>query len=121
MRQRDLAKFRKRLLEEKERIKESMNRHKEVLDHSQQVDGMAHSNHMADQGTDEARQEQMIGLMQREGRYLYRLEDALQRIENGTYGTCELCGEQIGLARIESLPYTRMCIDCAEKEEAKRG
>jgi DnaK suppressor protein len=121
MRQRDLAKFRKRLQEEKDRIAKSMKRHQEVLDHSKQVDGMAHSNHMADQGTDEARQEQMIGLMQSEGRYLYRLEDALQRIEDGSYGSCELCEGNISIERLEALPYTRMCIECAEKEDAKRG
>jgi len=120
MRARDLKKFRNRLQEEKERITKSIKRHQEALDHSKQVDGMSHSNHMADQGTDEARQEQMIGLMQSERRYLYRIEDALQRIEDGSYGKCELCEEQIGLPRLEALPYTRLCIECAEKEDAKR-
>ncbi len=121
MRSRELAKYRTRLVEERERIRKSIARHQEVLDHSKQVDGMAHSNHMADQGTDEARQEQAIGLMQSESRYLYRIDDALKRIEDGTYGQCELCSETINQERLEALPYTRMCIDCAEKEDAKRG
>ena len=121
MRARDLAKFRERLQEERDRIVKSIKRHQEVLDYRDNVDGMAHSNHMADQGTDEFRQEQQIGLMQSENRYLYRIEDALQRIEDGSYGTCELCEGPISVERLEALPYTRMCIECAEKEDAKRG
>jgi len=121
MRTRDLAKFRSRLTEERDRIKKSIKKHQESLDHRDNVDGMSHSNHMADQGTDEFRQEQMIGLMQSENRYLYRLEDALQRIEDGSYGVCELCEGPIAANRLEALPYTRMCIECAEKEDAKRG
>lgn len=121
MRSRDLAKFRKKITEEKERITASIKKHQEALDHRGNVDGMSHSNHMADQGTDEFRQEQMIGLMQSEGRYLYRLEDALNRIEDGSYGTCELCQGPINIERLDALPYTRMCIECAEKEDAKRG
>ena len=121
MRARDLAKFRDKLLVEKDRMLKSMKKHQDALDHSENVDGMAHSNHMADQGTDEFRQEQMIGLMQSEGRYLYRIEDALQRIEDGSYGKCELCEGNINVERLDALPYTRMCIECAEKEDAKRG
>jgi DnaK suppressor protein len=59
--------------------------------------------------------------LQSENRYLYRIEDAIQRIEDGTYGKCELCGTVIGTKRLTALPYTRFCIDCAEKEDAKRG
>jgi RNA polymerase-binding protein DksA len=121
MRARDLAKYRQKLLEEKERMVKSIKRHQDALDHQENVDGMAHSNHMADQGTDEFRQEQMIGLMQSENRYLYRIDDALNRIEDGSYGTCELCETTINSERLEALPYTRMCIECAEKEDAKRG
>ena len=54
----------------------------------------------------------------RGGRYLYNIEEALNRIEDGTYGKCVECEQAIGLPRLRRLPYTRMCIDCKEKEEA---
>jgi RNA polymerase-binding protein DksA len=121
MRARDLEKFRKRLVEERDRIKESIKEHEAQVRQYDEIGGRVHSNHMADQGTDEFRHEQAFKLLQSENRYLYRIEDALQRIEDGTYGKCELCGEAIAAPRLEALPYARMCIQCAEKEDAKRG
>lgn len=121
MRQRDLSKFRTRLVDERDRIMKSLRRHETSIHTPGDVDARAHSNHIADQGTDEYNQEQLIKLTQSEGRYLYRIEDALKRIEDGTYGTCELCQQLISIERLEALPYTRMCIKCAEKEDAKRG
>jgi RNA polymerase-binding protein DksA len=121
MRTRDLEKYRGLLLEERERILESIKEHDAQVRQYDEIEGRVHSNHMADQGTDEFRHEQAIRLLQSENRYLYRIEDAIQRIEDGTYGKCELCGTVIGTKRLTALPYTRFCIDCAEKEDAKRG
>jgi RNA polymerase-binding transcription factor DksA len=46
------------------------------------------------------------------------LEDALERLEAGTYGVCESCGLPIDLERLEALPQSRLCIDCARQQEA---
>lgn len=46
------------------------------------------------------------------------LEDALERLEAGTYGICESCGRPIDIERLEALPQTRLCIDCAREREA---
>lgn len=43
------------------------------------------------------------------------VREALNRIEKGTYGTCQECGEHIAEARLEALPYTPYCIECAQK------
>ncbi len=43
------------------------------------------------------------------------IDNAIARIENGTYGTCSQCGEKITKARLEALPYTELCIDCASE------
>ena len=43
---------------------------------------------------------------------LESIEEALARIENGTYGTCERCGKQIAEERLEAIPYATRCIDC---------
>ncbi|NIR51806.1 hypothetical protein GWO43_24835 [candidate division KSB1 bacterium] len=52
-----------------------------------------------------------------EGRYLYHLEQALERIENKTYGHCHECGEQISKDRLEAVPHARLCITCKSNEE----
>ena len=121
MRSRDLDKFRTRLLEERERILDNVKEHESQVRQYDEIEGRVHSNHMADQGTDEFRHEQAIRLLQSENRFMYRIEDALQRIEDGTYGKCELCDKAINKERLTALPYTRFCIECAEKEDAKRG
>lgn len=122
MRKTELQRFRKKLLEEKERVTQSLAQHEKIIKHTDDQSGLetgkAHSNHMADQGSDEFQYESTIKLANTEGRYLYNIEEALVRIENGTYGKCQGCDKAIGLARLRRLPNTRMCIDCKEKEEA---
>ena len=52
---------------------------------------------------------------------LKQIDEALAKIENGTYGICEECGEEIPVARLKILPFAKLCIDCVsnvEKEEA---
>ncbi len=122
MRKTDLQRFRNLLLEEKERVAQSLANHEKIIKHTDDESGLevgkAHSNHMADQGSDEFQYETTIKFANTEGRYLYNIEEALRRIEDGTYGKCQDCGKAIGLPRLRRLPYTRLCIECKEKEEA---
>jgi RNA polymerase-binding transcription factor DksA len=46
------------------------------------------------------------------------IEEALLRIEKGTYGTCRDCGEPIATARLNAIPWTRVCITCKEKQQS---
>ncbi len=46
---------------------------------------------------------------------------ALERMETGDYGVCEACGDDIGIRRLQALPYARLCIDCAEEAELPSG
>ena len=48
----------------------------------------------------------------RESRLIMKIEDALARIEDGTYGICERCGEEIGMARLKARPVAVYCIEC---------
>ncbi len=73
--------------------------------------------HMADQGTDNMEREKSFFYAQRDGRYLYHLDMALERIENGTYGTCESCGNPIEKKRLEAVPHARFCYECKMKEK----
>lgn len=50
-------------------------------------------------------------------RELEQIKQALARIDNGEYPYCSECGEEIGRARLETLPYTSLCVRCAEKRE----
>ena len=69
--------------------------------------------HMADIGTDNYEQEFALGLMDSERKLLKEIDDALQRIETGTYGTCEATGKQIEKARLEAKPWARYCVEYA--------
>lgn len=86
--------------------------------------------HMADLGTDNYEQEFALGLMDGERKLLREIDDALERIEQGTYGICEGTGKQMSKARLEAQPWARYCVEyarvmeqglAAEQEEQKSG
>lgn len=74
--------------------------------------------HMADIGSDAFEQEFTLSLMANEEDTLEMVEQALERIRQKTYGTCEECGGVIAKKRLEALPYASTCIRCAEAREA---
>ncbi|MFC1606655.1 TraR/DksA family transcriptional regulator [Candidatus Latescibacterota bacterium] len=80
----------------------------------------SYSFHMADQGTDTMEREKAFSLASREGRYLHHLNEALERIEKGSYGVCRTCGEDIGKNRLEAVPNATQCISCKNAEEKKQ-
>ena len=59
-----------------------------------------------------------IRLKSREGKLIQKTETALDRIENGSYGICEICGEDISVQRLKARPVTEQCIDCKTAAEA---
>lgn len=69
--------------------------------------------HMADIGTDNFEQEFTLSLMATEEGTLDMIEAALERIEDGVYGTCQECGGPIKKTRLNAIPYTPFCIKCA--------
>ncbi len=75
--------------------------------------------HMADLGTENFDQDFTLGLIENEQDTLGQIHDALARIERGTFGKCEECGETIGRSRLHALPYTPSCIECARKRESE--
>ncbi len=79
----------------------------------------AYTDHMADQGTEAMEREKAALFATKEGRYIYRLEEALRRMYNdpNTFGSCHTCGSALGYARLDALPHARYCIDCKRKEE----
>jgi RNA polymerase-binding protein DksA len=73
--------------------------------------------HMADIGSDNFEQEFTLSLMESEGVTLENIEAALERIDEGTYGTCEECGIKIPKQRLDAIPYATMCVKCAARFE----
>ena len=73
--------------------------------------------HMADMGTDNYEQEFTLGLMEKDRKLLRDLNDALAKIQNGTYGICEGTGKPISRARLEAQPWARFSIEYARKVE----
>ena len=80
----------------------------------------SYSYHMADQGSDTMEREMAFSMASREGRYLHHLNEALERIESGTYGICRSCGKEISKTRLEAVPNATQCIDCKTVEEKKQ-
>ena len=77
---------------------------------------------MGDQASAETDMNFMLRLRGREQRLLKKIDEALERIENGIFGICDDCGSEIGLKRLEARPVTTMCIECKtlQEEEEKR-
>ena len=71
-----------------------------------------------DRASLEADRNFMIRIRDREHKLIKKIKKTLDRIENGTFGLCEKCEEDISLKRLKARPVTTQCIDCKTKEEA---
>ena len=75
--------------------------------------------HMADLGSDNFEQENTLNLLANEQQQLEEINDALERIKQGTFGKCEGCETAIPKARLKEIPYARYCVACARKQEQR--
>jgi len=75
--------------------------------------------HLADLSTDSFEQEMNTTLLKNERQIQREVAEALDRIEQGAFGNCEKCGQEISKGRLEAVPYTRYCVDCAQNAEAE--
>jgi RNA polymerase-binding transcription factor DksA len=73
--------------------------------------------HLADLGTDSFEQDISLGLMENESDEIQEIEEALDRIKDGTFGLCESCRKKIPKERLKAIPYARLCVSCKKKEE----
>jgi len=81
-------------------------------------DNQVHFSDPVDQASFEELQNFMLRIKDRESRLIRKIDEALARIENGSYGICEMCEEEISVARLKARPVTTLCIDCKTKTEA---
>ena len=115
----DLKVYRERLITMRARLRGDVNNMASAALHKRRSDANGDLScmpiHMADIGTDNYEQEFTLQLMQSDENTLARIENALERIEEGTYGECEACGTRIPKARLNALPYAITCVKCADK------
>ncbi len=117
----ELKGYRERLLALRARLRGDVHQMAESALKKNRADGSGDLSsmpiHMADLGSDNFEQEFTLSLMESEEVTLERIEAALERVEDGTYGTCEECGVKIPKMRLNAIPYALMCVKCASQSE----
>jgi DnaK suppressor protein len=73
---------------------------------------------LADQATGNNEVHIQLKLKQTDAKILQAIEEALVRMDKGTYGVCRDCGDPIAAARLEAIPWTRVCISCKQKQNS---
>lgn len=73
----------------------------------------------ADRATMESDRAFTLRLRDRERKLIKKIQSALKRIEDGTYGICDECGEDVSIPRLKARPVTKLCIHCKSKQEAE--
>ncbi len=79
----------------------------------------SHTFHMADMSSDTYERELSMNIISSEQQVLYQIDEALKRIDEGTYGMCQQCNTPILLSRLKAVPYASMCIACQRIKEQK--
>jgi DnaK suppressor protein len=123
MPKKELNKYKALLVKEREKIGGGIDHiTQESLKTSQRDasgDLSGYSFHMADVASDNYEVEFSLGRASDEQNILYTIDEALKRVEDGTYGSCTQCGKQIPKKRLAALPHTELCIACQSKSESK--
>ncbi|HET7152600.1 MAG TPA: TraR/DksA C4-type zinc finger protein [Candidatus Kapabacteria bacterium] len=120
--QKDLNDFRQNIDDQIREAREELENVSEHLMDSMtgeyEDENSVYSLHMADQGTDAMEREKAFLQAQRQNDYLKKLNEALERIEDGSYGACVVCGKLIEKPRLLAVPVTQKHVDCKNKEAA---
>jgi DnaK suppressor protein len=111
----EIAKFKKRLEEMQRQLTHSLKGSTEEVKTPDEATG--YSQHQADQGTDDFDRTISLEVTSKEYGILRQIERALEKIEENTYGICDITGEEIPLARLEAVPYATMTVKAQEKFE----
>ena len=119
----DLKDFKKIVLKKKEEILDELKHiSDDTLRKSQKEasgDISGYTYHMADVATDNYDREFSLGLASKERKTIYELDDALKRIEDGSFGICDDCKKSITKIRLKAIPSARLCIKCQQKKEKR--
>ncbi len=118
MKKTEMKVYRERLLVLRARLRGDVNQMADSALNKNRLEGNGdHSAmpiHMADIGSDNFEQEFTLSLMESDEDTLGAIEVALERIEDGIYGSCDECGVKIPKTRLNAIPHTPLCVKCAE-------
>jgi DnaK suppressor protein len=113
--------YRTRLLHLRARLRGEMGRMADAALNQGRSETSSLPIHLADLGSDNFEQELTLSLVGGEKEALDKIEFALGRIADGSYGKCEECGKKIPESRLEAIPYTAVCVQCASVQEQHHG
>jgi YteA family regulatory protein len=119
----DVEKFGKMLVEERRRLigqsKRILGRNN-LADQADDIGELSdYDNHPADAASETFEREKDFAFDENIDEMVDRIDRALAKIEDGTFGTCDRCGKEIGKARLEALPYATFCIECQDIVEGR--
>lgn len=111
----EIAKFKKRLEEMRNQLMRLLKGSTAEVKTPDEATG--YSQHQADQGTDDFDRTISLEVTSREYDLLRQIERALEKVEEGTYGVCDISGEEIPLPRLEAIPYANMTVKAQDQVE----
>ena len=114
---RDLDYFKKQLLQKKTALIDVVHK---AESYGRQMEGEGEAMDMADRACKSYTKEFMFSLSNLERQWIILVEEALERIQDGSYGECTHCGETVGRRRLEAVPWALLCVHCQELKEAGR-
>lgn len=120
---RDLKAVEQKLLAHRQELAQQMSeleRQSLGLPQSEASGETAFDDEYADSGTATFERERDFSLQENLRDLIEQVDHALERVRDGSYGTCESCKKTIEAARLKALPYASLCIDCKKREEARR-
>lgn len=123
MRKIDVEKYRKKLIEERNRIREDMEALDRDITYGDTLSGQSeladYDNHPADAGTDTFEKEKDLAVRDNYRDVIGRIDEAIGKIDRGTYGECDRCGREIMKGRLDAIPYAIYCVECQDIIEGR--
>jgi len=118
----EMERFRDQLLAERARLEEEL---KEIENRTARVDESdranelsAYEDHPADLASETFEREKDLAIGESVQHMLYKAINALEKIDRGTYGRCDVCGRPIKKARLKALPFATLCLECQDRLES---
>lgn len=114
-----IEQYRRSLLEERQQLLDQVEGLDAEADVNRWRDG-GFDDDPADSGSASFERETAQSLSRHARRILVEIDDAIRRMDAGTFGACERCEQPIDLERLEAIPYARLCMDCKRRDETGR-
>jgi DnaK suppressor protein len=111
LKQRDIDIFRRLL---NERMQELLNEAGKTVENMDEKENFPDP---TDRASLESDRNSILRIRDRERKLIFKIQEALRRLDNGEYGICERCGAEIGIARLKARPVTTLCIECKSEQE----